>query len=71
MRSFQPNSKMDPFECHTFEEAVDHETGFTGSRFQGNYTLINNLQMVCKLIYNYKLEFKRVPRKTAQITKPS
>ena len=29
IRSFQPKSKMDPFECHTFEEAIDHEIGFT------------------------------------------
>ena len=61
---------MDPFECFTFKEAIDHETGFTRSHPQGYHTLIQNIQMVGKLIYNYKLELKRVPRQTAQITDP-
>ena len=29
IRSFQPKSKVDPFECHNFKEATDHETSFT------------------------------------------
>ena len=59
---------MDPFECHTFKEAIDHETGFTRSQPQGYYKLIKNIQRVGNLISKTKQELKRGPRQTAQIT---
>ena len=62
IRSFQPKPKMYQFECYTFEEATDQETGFTRIQPQGYYKLIDNLQRLYKMIYNYKLSFKRVPR---------
>ena len=55
IRSFQPKSKIDPFECFTFEEDINHETVFTKIQPQGYYTLIDNLQKVGNLIYSYKL----------------
>ena len=45
---------MDPFECFNSEEAIDNETVFKRIHTQGYYTLINNIQMVGNLIYNYK-----------------
>ena len=70
IRSFQYKSKMDPFECFTFKEAIDHETGFTRSHPQGYHTLIHNIQMVGNLMYNYKLELKRVTGQTDKFTDP-
>ena len=70
IKRFQPKPKMEPFECHTFEEAIDHKTDFTRSQTQRYYKLIDNLQSVGNLIYNYKIELKRDPRHTAQIDEP-
>ena len=61
---------MDLFECHAFEEAIDHETGFTRSQPQGYYKLFNNLQWVGNLILNSRIELNRVPIQTAQIDDP-
>ena len=55
IRSFQTKSKMDPFRCFTFEEAVDHEIGFTIIHPQGYFILINNIHRVGNHVYNYKL----------------
>ena len=70
MRGFQSKSKIDPFECHIFEEAIAHEMDFTRSQPQGYYKLINNLKRVSNLVYHYKIELKRVPRQTSQIADP-
>ena len=40
---------------HIYEEAIGNEAGFTKRQPQGYSRLINNLQMVGNLIYNYKL----------------
>ena len=61
---------MDPFECYTFKEAIDHKTCFTRSQPQGYYRFINNLKMVGNLLYNYNLELNRGPRQIAQISEP-
>ena len=61
---------MDPFECYIYEEATGHETGFTISQYQEYSILINNIQMLGNLIYNYKLELKRDPRKTTKTAEP-
>ena len=69
-RSFKPKSKIYLFECYIYEEAIGHETEFTRSQPQGYYRLINNIKRVGNLIYNYKLELKRVPSNIAQISQP-
>ena len=68
IRIFQPKPKMDPFECHNFEEAIYNKIIFTRIQTQGYYKLIYNMQRVGNLISNNKLEFKRVPRQTAKTT---
>ena len=55
IKILQTKSKMDPFECRIFREAIGHEMGFTRSHPRGYYTLINNLQRLMNLIYNYRL----------------
>ena len=61
---------MDLFKCHTFEWAIDHETGLTRSQIQQYYSLIDKLQRLDNLIYNYKLELNRRPRQIDQISEP-
>ena len=58
---------MDPSKFFTFEEAIGHVTVFTRKQPQGYSRLIDNLQRVDNLIYNYKLELKRGPSYTAKI----
>ena len=68
--NFQTKSKMYPLKWYTSKEAINHKVFFIRSQPQGYYKLINNIQMVGNLIYNYKLELKRVPRKISQIDEP-
>ena len=49
---------------------MGHKTGFTRRHPQGYSRLSSNLQSVGNLIYNYKLELKRFPSQTAQISEP-
>ena len=70
VRSFQPKSKMDLFECNTANMAINNETCFTRSQYQEYYKSINNLHRVGNLISNSKLELKRVPSHDSQITEP-
>ena len=61
---------MDPFECYTFKEVINHENGFTRNQPQGSYKLIDNIHRVFDLISNSKIELKRDPRQTDQIAEP-
>ena len=61
---------MDSSKCFTFNETIDNETGSIRIHSQRYYKSINNIERVCKLIYNYNLEFKKVPRQTVPITQP-
>ena len=62
---------MDPFECYTFKETIGHEMGFTKIQPQGYSILINNLQRVCNLIYDSKIELKRGSMQTDKIADPT
>ena len=58
---------MDPSKFFTFKKAIGHKTVFTRKQPQEYSRLIDNLQRVDNLIYNYKLELKRGPSQTSQI----
>ena len=47
---------------------MGHEMGFTRSQPQVFSILINNLYRVSNLVYNSRIELKRVPRQTSQIS---
>ena len=61
---------MEPFECYTFEEAIDHETSFAISHYQVYIKITENLWSKVNLLSNFGLEAKRDQRQTSQITEP-
>ena len=61
---------MDPFKCYTNREAIGNKTGSTRIQPQGYSRITNNLQRVGNLIYNYRIELRRGPSQTAQISDP-
>ena len=71
MYNFETKLKMNPLEESTFKEAINHETGFTGSQNQGYSKFTNNLQRQGNLIPKLKIEQKRGPRQTIQIDESS
>ena len=61
---------MDPFECYTFEEASSHKRGFTGSQPQVYLKSSNYIQRQENRIPKFKIETKRVPSKSTEISEP-
>ena len=61
---------MDLFGRYTFEEAINHETGFIRRQPQVYYKLIDNLRRVSNLILKPKQESKRGPSQTTKISEP-
>ena len=63
-------TKMNLFECYTFEENIYHKTGFARRQPKGYYDLFENLRRVGNLFYNFKKESKKGPIYTVQIVDP-
>ena len=61
---------MDPFNCYTFKEAINHKTGFLRIQTQKYETLPDNIIGKGNLILECKNELKRVPRQTDHILDP-
>ena len=61
---------MDPFECYTFDKAINNETIFKRSLPQGYSKITKNIQRQGKQIPKSKLESKMAPTKTDQVSEP-